>query len=463
MQNAELPITYGRIADLPADPLLRLRAQYEAHGDLSVFQDGHRQYVFAFGPEHNKRILSDPDTFHSCFFVTRGSKRSAQRRLSSGLLSMNGAEHRLHRRRVMEPFKPQAFAGYVEPISRMIGDLLDGWAPGETRDLQDEMVRFMLRTTSSILFGFDQPDRTERIGQMTHDWVELSHEVGASAFGFDDVGYEDYDRLLALAGELESEIADLLRMRRESQGDGHDVLSILVRLHDEDGALGEAELIGHTALLFAAAHLTTSHTLTWTLLLLAQHPEVASALCAEIDDVLGDRPGRLDDLGQLPLLDRVVKESMRVLPASAYVQRLSTRPVEFGPFSLPQGTVFVFSQFITHHMHELYEEPERFLPDRWLSINPTPYTYLPFGAGPRMCIGGPLALVIVKLTIPAILQRFRLEVVPDAAINAAVVATMLAPTGAVPMRVNNRSAPFRTNPTSGNIHELVEFSPAAVV
>jgi cytochrome P450 len=270
-------------------------------------------------------------------------------------------------------------------------------------------------------------------------------------------GYEDYERLLTLAEELEREIGDLLRMRRSSPRDGNDILSILVRLHDQEGALSEAELIGHAALLFAAAHLTTSHSLTWTLLLLCQHPHVMRQLVGEIDDVLGEWPIPPADQPRLDVLDRVVKESMRVLPASAYVQRINVVPTELGPFSLPRGTIVVFSQFVTHHMRELFDEPERFLPDRWLTINPSPYAYLPFGAGPRMCIGGPLALVIMKLTIPAILQRFRLRVPAGSEINAAVISTMLTPTSPVPMEVLPAGEVPEATPLTGNIHELVEL------
>ena len=110
---------------------------------------------------------------------------------------------------------------------------------------------------------------------------------------------------------------------------------------------------------------------------------------------------------KLRLLDAVVKESMRVLPASSYSQRIAAVPTQLGPFSLPAGSGIVFSQFMTHHMPELYVDPDAFLPARWLQINPSPYQYLPFGAGPRMCLGAPLAMLILKTVLPTILQRFR--------------------------------------------------------
>jgi cytochrome P450 len=162
------------------------------------------------------------------------------------------------------------------------------------------------------------------------------------------------------------------------------------------------------------------------------------------------------------VLDRVLKESMRVLPASSYSQRITAEPVELGPFQLHRGSVVIFSQFITHHMPQLYPEPERFLPDRWRTITPSPYAYLPFGGGPRMCIGAALGMMQLKITLPTLLQRYKLGVVPDAEVNGRVMSTMLFPVGRVPMLVTAPGGPFHAAPVTGNIHTLVDLPPASV-
>jgi len=235
-------------------------------------------------------------------------------------------------------------------------------------------------------------------------------------------------------------------------------MSLLIRAHDEFGdRLSDDELIGQAAILFGAAHLTTANTLTWTLFLLAQHPHIAQELHGELSAVLHGESPTVQQLEQLQVLDRVVKESMRVLPASSYSQRLAVSPVELGPLRLDRGAIVVFSQFITHHMEDLFPEPEQFLPQRWQTIRPSPYAYLPFAAGPRMCLGGPLAIMIIKMTLAVILQRYRLEVVPGANINGLVTATMLTPTSSVPMIVKEPSSPFQAGPVRGNIHELVKL------
>jgi cytochrome P450 len=371
---------------------------------------------------------------------------------------MNGEEHRRNRRLVAAPFQKSTIETYRDALVRLIDDMLQAWSPDQVRDIVEDMTQFTLRAASRILFGFDVPELAYSIGRKTARWVAMNHEVGIGALVSEKRITESYGDLLALADELEKDVLQMIEHRRSSTAAGDDVLSLLLRAHDTDGfALGDAELIGQAAVLFGAAHLTTANSLAWTLFLLAQHPAVASDLVLELERVLQGRMPTLAELQKLPLLDRAIKESMRVLPASSYSQRIAMEPVELGPFQVERGTPVVFSQFITHHMPELYPEPEYYRADRWLTIAPSPYAYLPFGAGPRMCLGGPLALIIMKLVLPAVLQRFRLTVVPNTNVNAKVVSTMLTPAEGIPMSIAAAPAPFVRTPVSGNIHDLVSL------
>ena len=131
-------------------------------------------------------------------------------------------------------------------------------------------------------------------------------------------------------------------------------------------------------------------------------------------------------------------------------------PVALGPFNLPQGTLVVTSHYVTHHMPELFPEPECFRPDRWLQAAPSPYAYLPFGAGPRMCLGAPFATLMLKVALPMILQRFRLTVVPGARIDRRSTLT-LGPRFGIPMLIENQDRRFTASPVAGDIHEMVEL------
>jgi cytochrome P450 len=453
-----LPVSYGSLLDFPLDPIACMRSLYQKHGHLAALEENGARIVFAFGPDYNQQILSDTKTFHSQFFAIRGPKSSSQRRLTCGLLSMNGEDHKRNRRIVMGPFQKRSIETYRDSLVVLVEEMLAGWRPGQARNIFADMTQFMLRVTSSVLFGFDRTDLAYSIGRKTERWVQLNHEMGIGsllASARDPVGYE---RLLAQARDLEEDIVRMIDYRRRSPEEGNDVLSLLIRAHDDEGVgLSNDELIGQAAVLFAAAHLTTANTLTWTLFLLAQHPPVAQALYEELTGALAGGAPTLEQLDRLPFLDRVVKESMRTLPASSYSQRINVEPTSLGPLRLSTGTLVVFSQFMTHHLPELFAEPYRFRPERWESIDPSPYAYLPFATGAKMCIGAALAMMTIRLTVSTIWQRVRLSVVPGAEINGKVTSTMLGPTTGMPMLVMSTGAPYANHWVRGNIHELVEL------
>lgn len=430
-----------------------LRQLHRTHGPIAALEDRGQRVVFLFHPDYNRQVLSDATTYQARFFGIRGPKRSSQRRVTCGLLAMNGQQHRRNRRLVKEPFGLKAIATYRPAVVSLIDEMLGQWKVGEVRDINREMTRYLLKVTSSILFGLEEPKLAYEIGEQIADWVTMLHELGIGALVPHEAFSARYEELLGFAQELESQVMELIRRRRADAQQRADVLSILLRAHDEEGGLTDEELVGQVCVLFAAAHMTTSHSLTWTLFLIAQHPEVARR-CWEESVRLGDNPVDPND----SYISRIIRESMRVLPASAYSQRITDARVQLGPFDLPRGTPIVFTPLITHHLPEFYPEPERFLPDRWLTQKPGPYEYIPFGGGPRQCIGGPLAMEILRISLPAIAQRFRLTLEPGAPIDAEVLGTMLNPKEAVPMELALPGKDYQWSPVSGNIHDFVDLS-----
>jgi cytochrome P450 len=461
---ANLPISQVDFGEFSRDMLRGIRQLHKTHGPIAAIDDGGQRVVFLFSPEYNQQVLSDTETYHARFFTVRGPKNSSQRRCTCGLLAMNGEQHKRNRRVVKEPFGLRAISTYGETIVRMTDEMLDGWQPGEVRDMAEEMRQYMLRLTSRLLFGLDDAEAAYRLGDMIARWVSLNQEVGVGALVPNEQFLNLYEELIDFAVELETEILGMIRRRRESTEPAGDVLSILVRSHDEEGTLSDEELVGQAAVLFGAAHMTTAHSLTWTLLLLAQHPSVMSELWSEFQspEEIGRPPtgmanGSLPKGEELSLLDRVIKESMRLLPASAYSQRINNEAVRLGPFDLPRGTGIVFTPLVTHHLPELYPQPEMFIPDRWLTLRPSPYAYHPFGAGPRLCIGAPLATAVIRIALRRILSRYRLSIVPGSNVGVHIESTMLVPTNGLPVQIHPPDGFFSASPIDGNIRELVEF------
>jgi cytochrome P450 len=452
-----LPVTQGRLLDFPDDPAAVMRRLHETHGEIAALEEDGQRIVFVFGPRYNHQVLSDVRTFHSSFFPIRGPRNSAQRRLTSGLLNMNGDDHKRHRRLVAGPFQKGSIVNYQQGIIDLAQAMVDQWRPGEVRDMAREMNQYMLRVASSMLFGFDQPELAYAIGRGTDRWITMNHRVGMGAYVADNQISGSYQDLLQQAEELEVLIRKMLELRRSS-APGNDVLSLLLQARDDDGkGMTEGELIGQAAVIFGAAHLTTAYSLTWALFLLSQHPAVAADVVQELRDTLRGEPPTLEQVEQIPLLDRAVKESMRILPASAYSQRVTAEPVQLGPLSLPRGTAVIFTPFVSHRLPEQFAQPDRYLPQRWDGFTPAPYAYIPFAAGPRLCLGAAVAMMTIKTTLPIILQRYRLSVVPGAAINGRVIATMLAPTAGMPMVISPVTVPFTASPVAGNIHDLMDL------
>jgi cytochrome P450 len=214
--------------------------------------------------------------------------------------------------------------------------------------------------------------------------------------------------------------------------------------------------MGQVHSLFNAAYHTTAYALTWTLFLLAQHPTVMRDLMDELDEVLGGQPPAPEQVGRLELLGRVIDESLRMLPPIVYSPRINVVDLPFGSFDLPAGSLVVASYYITHRLPNIYEHPRRFDPDRWLTIRPSPYEYLPFSTGPRMCIGAYFAGSLLKVSLSMILQRFRLSVVPGTRVDRNC-SVSLGPRGALPMTVCEQDRQFAASPVEGHIHEMVEL------
>ena len=206
------------------------------------------------------------------------------------------------------------------------------------------MVQFMLKMTAALLFGVDDAAFAYRLGALIDRWVHRNHEIGMGALVSSPQFAEGYDDLLLQAEELEQSVREMFQSHRSVEHDRLNILSLLFQVQQSQGQLTDNQLTGHATLLFAAAHLTTAHTFSWTLFLLSQHPDVLQKLQMELSTKVAADIPTLEELDGLPYLDAVIKESMRVLPASSYSQRVAVEPTSLGPVRMNPGTPVIFSQ-----------------------------------------------------------------------------------------------------------------------
>jgi cytochrome P450 len=242
---------------------------------------------------------------------------------------------------------------------------------------------------------------------------------------------------------LDEIVYRIIRERRASRRDEGDFLSMLLLAQDEDdGAVMTDEQVRDEVMtLLVAGHETTANALSWTLYLLARHPEARRRLEQEVSAVLDGRPPAFEDLARLPYTLAVLKEAMRHFPPVYLLGRRALRDVPVGGDRIEKGELVMVNIHAMHRRPEYFPDPEAFRPERFLDgaeASIPRYAYLPFGAGPRVCIGNHFALMEGHLALASLAQRVQLDLPPGARVTPEALIT-LRPRGGLPMRVRRRA------------------------
>lgn len=447
----------GGMLKLYQRPFSFLRDLHATYGDVVTLAQGTSTYVCAFGPDLNFQVLSNPQLFQAGgdVSVTKFRQDTAFGKLmSQNLMQMDGEKHRQHRRLMQPAFHRQQIAAYHQDMMSLTQQLLESWREQTQINVHREMQDLTLRIAVKTLFGVYDEEELQRVGTLLRDMTRSMLLTMALPY---DIPGTPYHRVLRLSEELTAFMRATIA-RKRAHNEEADVLSALIHAHDEEGAtLSDDELIGHAFALFVAGHETTANALSWTLLLLSQHPQVCAELLEELDGALQGSVPTLEQLSQLSLLDGVIKESLRLFPPAAIGIRIASEACDLGGYALPKGTNVVYSEFLTHRLPELYTNPDHFLPKRWASLTRSPYEYLPFSAGRHMCIGLSFATQEMKVVLAMLLQRYRLEPVPNAKISTQL---SMRPVPGIPMHVFPQDRSFKRVPVRGTIHQLVELPKA---
>lgn len=244
--------------------------------------------------------------------------------------------------------------------------------------------------------------------------------------------------------KLDVMLQEMIRTRRESSSDGGDLLSSLLSAVDADDGtrMSDRQLRDEMMTLFLAGHETTANALTWTWYLLSQHPEVEARLLDETRNVLRGRTPTASDLPSLPYSDMVVREAMRLYPPAPGFAREPIEDVNIGGYVVPKGSLITVSTYALHRDPRFFPDPESFDPERfapgWEERVPR-YAYLPFGGGPRACIGSGFAMMEARLVLSTVAQRFQLRLEPNQQVVPMQLVTVR-PKHGIRMRLTRRSA-----------------------
>ena len=387
------------------------------YGDAALLRIGpKRLYVFTH-PASAKHVLAD----NAANYRKGIGLVQAKRAIGDGLLTSDGELWAKQRRMIQPSFQAKRIAAQADLVAqeaqRLLARLEAGIGRGPVQ-LTELMTELALGVLGSTLLSSD----LESVASIGHSFEAVQDQA---MFEMVTLGmlptWVPWPKQLRFRRErrrLDEVIDQLVRVRRaRGDLDAPDALARLIRSADAepDPAVGRRRIRDELVTLLLAGHETTASTLSWTFHLLDEHPEVQRRVRTELDAVLGDRPPAYDDLRRLPYTTAVIEEVMRLYPPVWLLPRLAREPDEIAGVRVPAGADVLISPYLMHRHPAFWPDPERFVPDRFVAGHAAQrprYAYLPFGAGPRVCIGSSLAMIETVFVLATVLRRVSLRKLP---------------------------------------------------
>ena len=398
----------GHLPHLRSDLLAFYARSARECGDVALLRFGLKKVWLVSHPDLVGEVLAGRN------FIKHYALRMNRLLLGDGLLSSEG-DFWLRQRRLIQPaFLRARVMGYGHAFVELALRQTDGWRDGQACDIHAEMRGLTMAIAARTLFGAD-------VGEAHGAEVARALEGTMAAFTdrlFSILRLPEYFptpnniRAWFAVRRLDRVLYSIIAGRKKD-GPGDDLLSILLQARDEQDGKGmsEKQLRDEAMTLFLAGHETTALALTYTLYLLARHPEAAARLRAEARAVLGDRPPTADDLPRLKYAEQVVQESMRLYPPAYAIGRQALAGCRLGGFDLPAGGTVLMSQWVIHRDPRWWEAADEFRPERWTAAMQQAlprHAYFPFGGGPRVCVGNTFAMAEMVLVL-AVLARWGYE------------------------------------------------------
>jgi cytochrome P450 len=414
-----------------------LERLHERHGEVVDFgYQPLQRVVLLFGPEANRYVLADdPENF---------TWREAMRLLEvvdgpSALLLSDGEEHRRRRRLVQPAFAVKRVDAQVGLSVAEVDRALEAWVPGRHLDAHTDLRAAVRRIVVRGLFGERLGDLADQIGERLEPALRYVGRTPLTRLDV-DLRWNGYGRARAATRAVDELILAEVRRRRAAGVDAvadPDTLSALLVAAEEaegtDAPLTDAELCDQIRSLVAAGYDTTSSAAAWIVHALGSNPAELAALREQVHDTIGDRAPSVDDLRAMPLVDGVVRETLRLWPPGLVGGRTAVADFEVLGHRVPAGRTVLYSPYITHRLPEVWGDPERFRPARWADGEPVPYSFVPFGGGTRRCIGFALATLELQVLTVRLAQRARWTLDRPTATGAGLAT--FAPKGGVPITV----------------------------
>jgi cytochrome P450 len=399
-------------------------------------------------PGSDAFLFNHPDLVHQVLVVEhrafhKGPTIQAAKMLLGESLLTSEDEWHLRQRRLIQPmFHHERISAYADAMVRRAEEVSAAWVEGAELDLRDEMARLTLAIVGETLFGADvEGERSASVTRAVSDALAMFDRAYSPAFRvLVRLPTPAMRRYRRIERDLDRVIGELIAERRASGVAGDDLLSLLIGARDGGSGMTDEQVRDEALTLILAGHETTANALAWTWWLLSDHPDVEARLHAELDETLAGRPPSAADLPRLPYARAVLSESIRLRPPAWAIGRRAVRDVRIGPTDVRAGSIVVVSPWLLHHDARWWPQPEAFRPKRWISeaaADRPRSAFVPFGGGPRMCVGEPFAWMEGVLLLATIARRWRFRLVPGRTVQAQAVVT-LRPRDGLPMLPGRR-------------------------
>ncbi|MEG3928435.1 cytochrome P450 [Microcoleus sp. T3_D1] len=426
------------------NPLYYLDSNYQRYGDLftSEFSNFPPQVIVSNPQAIQEIFTSDSKLFES----STGNQITLPLVGSNSLLLLDGDRHLQQRKLLMPPFHGERMKAYGQIIRDTTEKVINNWTPGKSVIAQSTMQEISLEVILHTIFGLSEGERYQQIQQLMINMFSLFSNPLSATFLFikslqKDLGaWSPWGGFLRQRQRLDELLYQEIRERKtQSEPLGEDILSLLISARDEAGKpMSDVELRDELMTILFAGHETTATALAWALYWIHYIPEVREKLLQELNslDVENCEP---TEISKLPYLNAVCCETLRIYPILFFAfPRLLQAPMQLMGYNIPKGMVLSTCIYLVHHRPDIYPEPKRFKPERFLERQFSPYEYLPFGGGNRRCIGAAFAMFEMKLVLAKVLSRYSLELAENRPVLPVRRGLTMAPAGGVPLVVKGR-------------------------
>ena len=397
----------------PVNPIFLFQHLAETYGDIAHYKIGHHHIVFLNHPEYIREVL----VVQNDNFIKERTVQRTKMLLGEGMITSEGSVHRAQRLAAQPAFHRQRIGEYGSVMVEEAEHIRDSWKAGERRDVATDMMHLTLNVVARTLFATDLREEVFELAAAINrimglynflvmlpaaEWLVHLRPPGLAAF-------------VKARKRIDAVVYRMIDVHRRSGLDRGSLLDLMLAASPANDEASRQSLRDQVITIFLAGYETVANALSWIWYLLSQNPDCEAELHREVDEVLKGTLPSVDDVPRLRYTENVMAESLRLYPPAWAMGRYARNDFALGEYFLPARTTVLISQFVTHRDPRFFPDPLRFDPDRFTSegkAQRAKFTYFPFGAGVRQCIGESFAWMEGVLVLATLARKWKLRLVP---------------------------------------------------